>query len=294
MSFDLRPERRARRTVGRSGRRGVAIAVAATAALLATGAGSARGAPPNVAFGYGFTTHEPGTTTGRLFFDEFTDPDDPQAKPQPITHVHFQMPPGTRIDTGAIPQCGASDVELMVMGPDACPAGSKVGGEVLRIDTGLPGDARFLLTDVTFLNNRDQIIFVSRDRMTGARVVSRGTVARDSEDADFPALPGTPPDGGAVKREEGSFGVTGAYTTTPATCPASGAWTFTGTWTFKDGSTRTVASTYPCTPTQTSRPGQAPIRAPGRRRSSKRAHRRHHSRRPAHTRHATRAPRFTG
>lgn len=259
----------------------------AAAAAVATALGTAPGAdaaPANVAFGDGFTTHSPGTVTGRNFFDEFTDPADAQAKPAPITHFHLQLPPGTRIDTAAVPQCGASDAELMLVGAGACPAGSKLGSEVLKLDTGGPGDSRFVTADVTFVNNRDQIILISQDRSSGARVISRGTIGRDSEDFAIAALPGTPPDGGAVKREDGNLHPTGPYTTTPPDCPASRAWTFTGTWTFKDGSQRTATSNYPCS--QAAATG--PLTTHGRKHRRTRKHRRHPRRHRAH------APRFTG
>jgi hypothetical protein len=248
------------------------IAAAATAALT-MGAEPARAMPADVAFGYGFSTHAPGAASGRNFFDEFTNPSDPQAKPEPISHLHIQLPPGTRVDTSAVPQCGASDVELTLVGADACPAGSKLGGETLRVDTGGPGDSRFITADVTFLNNRDQLILVSRDRSSGARVISRGTIGRDTEDFDIPALPGTPPDGGAIKREDGTLPLAGSYTTTPPDCPASGTWTFTATWTFRDGSHRTATSRYPCT--------LKSAHVPPRPHSPKRHHRaRHHAHHP--------------
>jgi hypothetical protein len=250
-----------------------AVAAAFVPACAAIAPASAAAAPVRVSYHDSFATRTPGAATARSFGDAFTNAADPQAKPEPITHFHSQLPAGSRIDTGAVPQCGASDAELMLSGPGGCPAGSKLGTEVLVIDTGGPGSSRFATEDVTFLNNRDQIILVNQDRQSGARVITRGVIGRDTEDFDIPPLPGTPPEGGAVKSEEGGLNAAGPYTIAPPTCPASGTWVFKGTWTFQDGSKQSVQSASPC----------ASHTAAAHRRAHRR-HRKHHRRHHRHRR----------
>jgi hypothetical protein len=73
----------------------------------------------------------------------------------------------------------------------------------------------------------------------------RGKLTRDTLDFELPPLPGTPPDGGADKREDGAYPVTG-WLTTPPTCPASGKWTWTIDYTFRDGEKVRKTSDSPC------------------------------------------------
>ena len=197
-----------------------------------------------------FTTKKPGKPTGRIFYDEFFNARDRSAKPPPVLHFHFQLPRGSRFNWRAVPICTASDAELTAQGPSACPAGSKVGTEVWTFDTGVP-DHRIVTNDITFLNNKNELIILNRERATGTRVVVRGKLGRDTVDFDTLPLPGTPPDGGANKREDAkypvSIGPTGkAWLTTPRTCPRSRKWTFRVDYTFRNGEKVTRTSKSPC------------------------------------------------
>jgi hypothetical protein len=120
-----------------------------------------------------------------------------------------------------------------------------VGSEVFSFDTGFEGPNRIVTNDIAFLNNTDELIILTQERQTGARVVVRGKLTRDTLDFDLAPLPGTPPDGGADKREDGTYPVTG-WLTTPPTCPKSGKWTFRIDYTFRNGEKVTKTSDSPC------------------------------------------------
>src|SRR3954468_13042206 len=77
-----------------------------------------------------FTTSAPGTSAGTDTQLLYKHPDDPAAKPIPVRREVFTFPSGTRYDEGVVPDCNASDVELMLLGKDACPADSYMGGSV--------------------------------------------------------------------------------------------------------------------------------------------------------------------
>jgi hypothetical protein len=231
--------------------RGTRIAAAAATAFACSYGSAAAQSPAIVTYDDTFTTRTPGAPAGRIFIDTFTNADDPNAKPPPVSHFHLQLPPGARFDTDAIEQCTASDAELMLQGASACPEESHIGEEVFIADSGFPEPNRYITADVIFINADDAIIGVATDRSTGARVVNRGTVTHDGEDLDVPLLPGTPPDGATDVREEARFraavGPDGdPYLRTPPTCPKRGYWVLTGTYTFRDGSEQTLESRSPC------------------------------------------------
>jgi hypothetical protein len=227
------------------------IAAAAIAPSLVAAAPAAAEPTARVELSTSFTTRTPGAPSGRLFHDEFFDAKDPNAKPPPVQHIHEQLPPGARFDTAAVPACGASDAALMAEGPSACAPGSQLGTEVFVFDTGVDGPNRLVTNDITFLNDPGELIILTRERQTGARVVVRGKVGRETLDFDLSTLPGSPPDGGADKLEDSVFpvatGPSGAsYLTTPPTCPASGRWTFRVDYTFRNGEKVTKTSDSPC------------------------------------------------
>jgi hypothetical protein len=205
----------------------------------------AQAAAARVEYRDAFTTRAPGSPSGRVFYDEYFDAADASAKPPAVQHVHVQFPKGTRIDTGAVPLCTASDAELMARGASACDPKSQIGTEVFSFDTGVDGPNRIVTNDITFLDNTDELIILTQERQTGTRVVVRGQVTRDTVDFELTPLPGTPPDGGADKREDATYPVTG-WLTTPPTCPKSGRWTFRVDYTFRNGEKVTKTSDSPC------------------------------------------------
>jgi hypothetical protein len=239
-----------------------ATAAAAAATLIACQSAAAE---PTASVDYRdtFTTKTPGAPSGRVFHDEFFNAGDRSAKPPPVHHIHIQLPHGALFNWHAVPLCTASDAELMAMGEAACSPFSKVGSEVYTFDTGAPGPNRFVTSDISFLNNANELIILSRERQTGTRVSTRGKLGRDTFDFDLPPLPGTPPDGGADKREDAKYPVTigpsgKAWLTTPRTCPRSRRWTFRADYTFSSGEKVSRTSTARCKPRRHKR---RPVRA---------------------------------
>jgi len=223
-----------------------------TAAAVSIACQSAAAEPTaSVEYRDAFTTKKPGAPSGRIFHDEFFNASDRSAKPPPVQHIHIQLPHGARFNWRAVPVCSASDAELMAQGESACPARSKVGAEVYSFDTGVPGSNRMVTSDISFLNNENELIILTRERQSGTRVVTRGKLGPETFDFDLPPLPGTPPDGGADKLEDAkypvSIGPSGkAWLTTPRACPRSRKWTFRADYTFRNGEKVTRTSTSPC------------------------------------------------
>src|SRR3954454_23974156 len=230
-------------------RKSATTAVAAAALIACQGAA----AEPTASVEYrdAFTTKKPGAPTGRVFHDEFFNAGDRSGKPPPVQHIHIQLPHGARFNWRAVPLCTASDAELTAEGPSACPAGSRGGAEVYSFDTGVDGPNRLVTRDITFLNNKEELIILTRERQSGTRVVTRGQLGPEPVDFDLPPLPGPPPDGGADKLEDAKYPVSigpseKAWLTTPRTCPRSRKWTFGADYTFRNGEKVTRTSTSPC------------------------------------------------
>ena len=231
---------------------GGAIGVAPTSALSET---------PRQTYSERFTTDEPGAPSGRAYAIDWVNPNDRDAKPPSFSHLRVELAQGARFDTSAIPQCRASDVELMLAGASACPRDSLVANDETVVDTGFPGPGRYLTTDLVFFNNRDELVLLATIRENGSRVVLRAQVGVNTIDLDVPPLPGTPPDGGAATRQRGTFYARSTrrdgrqlnYLTTPPACPSSGYWVNKVTYTYRDGIKQTAQSRSPCRPSAVDR-----------------------------------------
>jgi hypothetical protein len=197
-----------------------------------------------------FTTRTPSHVTGLRVSIDYVHPDDPDAKPHAVQEVVEVLARGARFDTSVPKRCTASDAQLVASGEAACPAASKVGEGAITIDTGFPEPNRFIEADIAFLNNRDQLIFLSTERETGARVVSRSSVSRRKLTSTAPPLPGTPPDGGAIDTVEANIEPIKKhgrpYIRTPSECPDSGRWINKIHFTYRDGVSQTVKTANPC------------------------------------------------
>jgi RTX calcium-binding nonapeptide repeat (4 copies) len=201
-----------------------------------------------------FVEQLPGVPSALTLGIDYVNPNDPTAKPPAVRTVVEELAAGAQIDTSIPERCTANDAQLMAQGADACPRGSRVGIGSIRIDTGFPEPGRFIDADVVFLNNSNQLIFVSNERGSGARVVTRSEVRGRQVINSAPTLPGTPPDGGAidlvqVKLNEITREIGGAprgYVTTPGECPGSGAWSNSVAFTYADGVSQTVSTDSPC------------------------------------------------
>ena len=204
-----------------------------------------------------FTTPVPGAASGAVLDIEYFHPADKDAKPPAVRRVVTTLAKGARYDTSVPEACEASDAALMLQGAAACPEGSEVGRGSLTLDTGMPGPARYTDADVAFHNRPDELIFVNTVRATGARTVLRAPIEGRKTTSEVPMLPGTPPDGGAIKRVHFEDDVVTrdgrAYITTPPRCPRSRVWTNRVTLTYADGVTQTVRSASPCKPKKSRR-----------------------------------------
>ena len=64
---------------------------------------------------------KPGVSGGIDTFMTWSDPGEPGGKPKRLTSIQFHFNPGTRIDTRALRQCRASDMDMRIQGVRACP-----------------------------------------------------------------------------------------------------------------------------------------------------------------------------
>ena len=223
------------------------LALAASTAL-AGGTGSYQRAR------LGFTAKAPAKSSGLRLRIDYMNPDHPHGKPVAVRRVVQKLARGARFDTAAPRRCTATDAELMSEGPGACPDRSVVGDGYLTIDTGVSGPNRFMTEDVTAINSDHELIFLTRDRQTGAYLSSRFEVRRRKVIANSPPLPGTPPDGGAIDKVHVDIqpvastrsGTPRVYVRTPGRCPASGHWRNRIRFTYADGVTQAVTSHPRC------------------------------------------------
>jgi hypothetical protein len=240
------------------------IAAVVGAATLAEPAAAGAQDAPRQTVSDRFTTQAPGAPAGRSFAVDFADPANPEGKPHSISKVELELAEGARFDTAAIPRCAATDAQLMAEGASACPANTRVGTGEIIVDTGFAEPGRMLGNDVTFFNAAGELVIFIEPRGTGARLVLRGKLAGRKLTIDVPPLPGTPPEGGANRRERATFAARGGYVTTPPACPASGFWVNRVTYTYRDGVRQTAESHSPCTAGATAQTpaGSPPLPAP--------------------------------
>jgi hypothetical protein len=220
-------------------------------ALVAPGAAATAATRAKIDYHDTFGTRAPATSSAFVRQLRIANVAGGQAKPPAIQHVHSVFPKGARIDTAAVRRCEASDAEIMLEGPSACPARSRVGKDSMVIDQGTPTSDRYVHEDIKLFNADHQLLIVVHDP-SGAWLVVRGQLGRRTLDIEVPPLPGTPPDGGAIKTETAVIYAAGrphhGYITTPGACPRSRRWTFRTDYTYRDGSKQTVRSHSPCLP----------------------------------------------
>ncbi len=208
-----------------------------------------------------FTTQRPHSPTGVVTSIDYFNPQDRAAKPPAVRRIVTRLQPGTTIDPSVVAPC---DEPRALAG--TCPSGSRVGGGTITIATGFPGPLGILTEDTTLFAASNGLIFFTQDRATGARTVTTATVQGNTMTSTVPPLPGTPPDGGALRQvrlridsiSKGTGASRRSLVTTPATCPRSRHWINQNTFTYADGVTQTVSSSSRCT-----RPARARVhRAP--------------------------------
>ena len=162
------------------------------------------------------------------------------------------LPSGSRFDGHAVPPCAASDQQLQLQGPAACPAASQVGGGTIQVMLGSPLDPE--TTDVTIFNAGTGTIEVLTAPGSGRTLaIDRGTFTAPNQLTNHPpAAPGGPPDyRAAVSEADLSYDRIqapkgGAFITAPASCPRSRVWTSRVAYSTDDGKSYTATATTPC------------------------------------------------
>ena len=231
----------------------VALIVGAIAAWPATATATAE----PVSFAHGtldqqWTTTQPGASTGSHYTGTYHAAGDPSGDPPYMRRMTFYPPAGTRYDTSVPGRCTASDAELALRGPTACPEASRIGG-----GTGTAkamGESNTLPIHV--FNNTDEVVMVIES--PGVFTVSRGQIGPDgSTQFDSPTcypsvnVAGCPVDNALQTGSDvtmSSIERNGrAYLTTPPTCPETGYWESLMRFWWADGSEDAVPLRHPCT-----------------------------------------------
>ena len=101
---------------------GVRVCVPAVAfAWLATAAQAEPVSFPHGTVDQSFTTTQPGVPTGGSYAASYHAAGDPNGDPPFMERMVFYPPAGMRYDTSVPKRCRASDLELSMNGPAACP-----------------------------------------------------------------------------------------------------------------------------------------------------------------------------
>lgn len=232
-------------------RRG-AIVVSVVAAACAWPGGAA--AEP-VDFAHGkidnqYTTKQPNAPTGFSFTAVYHAANDPDGDPPYMRKMVFYPPAGMRYDTSVPERCTASDLQLQLEGPSACPEGSRLGGGSAR--------GKFMgsetMLEIHRFNNAGEQVLVVRSPVIAS--VSRGRFMPDgsvefASPTCYPALVTCPVDnalqiGSSVSAppytRDGR-----SYATTPPKCPKVGYWQSPIRLWWADGAEDTVVTKQPCT-----------------------------------------------
>src|SRR5438874_861663 len=175
---------------GRVVRMGLLVLLLCTScALCAPGAAAQPGSGPRETVDQGYTTSRPGSPTGLSFTATYHAAGDVHGKPPAMRRIVIEPPPGMRLDTTVPDPCSASDLELQVRGPAACPAGSLLGGGTLEGLILEPVGHDFVMDHFThplyLLNGPDQQIILMKSE--GFTVVHSRIRADGSIETDTPA-----------------------------------------------------------------------------------------------------------
>jgi hypothetical protein len=211
----------------------LAVLVAATAALPAIAH-----AGPRVDFKMTYTSRDVRRSTGVDVWLLYKRPGHPEAKPVPVREERFTFPAGTTFDA-VVPRCTASDLELVLAGPSACPASWVGAGHGDTIMTGFPGEDETPVR-VEALLDGSELKLVTRPKGFPIWFVAHGKTRGRVTTVTIPRSPGGPPDGeSALRRVHNVFPARSrdghAFTRTPPACPRSHRWTFRASFAFSDG-----------------------------------------------------------
>jgi hypothetical protein len=191
---------------------------------------------------------------------------DPAGQPpgnQPATtKVVIQLPPGSRVDSSAHPQCNLTGDQVAA---NQCPANTKVGSGTATANGYAPGPPPTVIqnvtTSVTAYNRRAGLAFLVRStdpRAPGTAIPIIAQLTKKGKlTANIPVLPLLGPGSrvflttfkvrlspkSKLVRRRGKR-VRKNLLTSPKVC--RGTWTTTARFTYEDGDTRTVRTTQSC------------------------------------------------
>lgn len=157
----------------------LAIAAATTGAIAVPAAfgGGSTDLGPYARFEFSYTSKTPGTRTGFKYRVKLKQDGDKQ--PPAVRQLRLTFAKGTKIDTGAVPACTASQEELNQRGGAACPFASQVAtGEAdvyVGTATPLTLNAAVFDTDegivVVLSDANGNVIRTLTGKLTGGRVL---------------------------------------------------------------------------------------------------------------------------
>jgi hypothetical protein len=234
----------------------------ALAALMPAGAAAQPVAGPRETVDQGFTTQRPSSPTGSTYTGVYHAAGNPKGDPPYLRKMVFYPPRGMRYDTSVPARCTASDVELEALGPDACPAGSRLGGGTVEGIFWVPVTHSFIFDrykhTVDVMNGaNEQIVLVKAEDYA----VVRGRVRPDNSVEFTPTTCYPEPPVGDCADDyilqlksstllepyaKTSGGRVRSYATTPAKCPKRRFWRSTTRFWWADGSVDSVVTKQPC------------------------------------------------
>lgn len=201
------------------------------------------------------TTTRPGSPAGTSMWMRFRDPANADGKPYSVDQVVIKVPRGMRFDNAALPQCTASDVELMARGEAACPAGSNVQRGELVLDTGSPLIVPRLMRFSTATFNADGgLVSIGESEDFRFRGVVRSRISGRTVTVDYADAPGFGgPDSQSAMKTMFTSGpplvrAGRAFMRTPPRCLRSRRWTTRYTFIYQDGVRQTELVRAPCRP----------------------------------------------
>ena len=209
-----------------------------------------------------FTAKLPNRPTGLGWSGVYHAAGDPKGNPPFLRRMIFYPPKGLRYDTSVPERCTASDFELQMQGPDACPEKSRIGDGKVEGIFYVPLQETVVFDhykhDAIVLNNtHEQIVLVKSEGYT----VQRGIVHSDNTiefnpTTCFPASPTGECADDYIRQLKSSTviprytkksgGRTRAYATTPRKCPKSGHWRTRVRFWWSNGAIDDVISKQPC------------------------------------------------
>jgi hypothetical protein len=219
---------------------------------IATGANGETASASGLQLTLQLTSHQPATSTGATLHLVYPDTG-PGGKPKPVAKGVYAFPRGTAIDEAAVPVCSASNAELELLGSDACPPSTALGGGGLTVDTGFGPPIDPLVLDDSYFHGPGQLITVFRPHEAPGPVLQVNRLQiKGATIIDRPSLPPGYQPGTKTVAKEVSDEITPvssagqSFMTTPPSCPRSGHWISRLTITYEDGTVESATSATPC------------------------------------------------